>query len=1103
MFRLVKKINLTFFLVLFCASINAQNYDFKHYSIKDGMSQSVVNCVFQDKEGYIWFGTQNGLNRFDGYTFKKFISNPLDNKSITDNWIFDINETKNGNLLIATQNGLHIYNKKTDAFTRIEHKQKKSKVTHNAIYGIALSKTEGRIYLNTVDEVYVIDSIESANPKIRVFSTGFPSNKELSDKRFYICEDRNGTVWAASQYGLASVFPDSVNAKPRIYSVSDGLLSDNITMLFKENSGRIWIGSQNGLQMIKKDGTFKNIIDSVWAKSLAYDAQNKAMWLGTETNGLIRLTFKDKEIFSDIYESSSANPNSLSHNNIYSLWIDRTNNLWVGTLVGADKLDLKKKKFQLYQRNSTSNSIPLAGNVMAAIFENDDGNLWLGNWGTGLNIYNRKTGEITYYASQYTDSMHLSNDFVHSIFKDKNGNVWVGTRNGINIYNSETKSFSLLENLYKNADFPDFTNNRIYCIFQDNKDNIALGTASGFHLLNLKNGTSESFFAENSQLSSNLVYSAIQDSDGEYWIATTQGLDRYNPQTKKFSHYKNIPGNANSVADNFIVSLCQTKDKKIWIGTNSGLNRFDKKTAKFEFFSDFPSNIIYDIIEDHNGNLWLSSGYGLVEYNSEKKTFINFDTNDGLQSTEFNIKSAFIAKDGEMFFGGMNGFNSFYPDSLVQNSFLPSLIISKFMKENISGKEIINLYSTKEVVLTHEDYAFTIEFSALDFTNPEKNKFAYKMDGLSDRLIEYGNQHSVTFLNLPAGKYTFTVFGSNSDGIWNNLGASVTIEILPPWWKSKVAYGIYFLIIIFSIISFVRLRVKSLKLSKRLLEQKVEERTEMLKASNEEVLQQRNTLQEHHDLILAQNDEINDSLRYAQRIQNAVLPTDEIFANSFANSFVFYKPKEIVGGDFYWAKTFDNKIVVSVADCTGHGVPGGFVSMLCISLLNEVVGSGKKLDAGTILNKTRDKLKDALKQQGKSNESKDGMDISLCIIDKNKMQIEFAGANNDGFLCRNNEITEMKSDRMPIGIYNRESPFQTRIYDIKQNDKIYLFSDGFYDQFGGKQGRKYMKGNFKNLILKISELSFETQNIELQKELENWKDGYAQIDDITVLSFQV
>jgi ligand-binding sensor domain-containing protein/signal transduction histidine kinase len=840
------------YILLICGIIpvRSQQTSFKHYSVKDGLSQSEIKCIFQDSEGFIWFGTQNGLNKFNGYTFEKYFFNPNDSTSISSSWIYGITEDKSGNLWIATKRGLNRFDKKTGKFTVINHRIPGSVINDIFVYGITAH--DSLIYINTPPALSVLNLVTG---RLETYNNLYGYEGILYDIGYPIIYDRDGLIWIASTHGLSCFDPRNMQFRNFVHDADDvHSLSDNhITALYEDRAGNILVGTRNGLNIYnKKSGVFSrrfhdessdNTLSSNFIRSITQD-RTGALWIGTEEGGLNKMTYAvpgNPEHISH-FRSLANNPNYLSHDIVYSLYEDKSQNLWIGTIAGIDKMDLKKKKFRHYKKSEDPASVDLLDNVIASLFKDDDGKIWIGNWNKGLNIFDRKTREVKQYSSEFHGKMHIPENNVHVIFRDSQAKIWLGTRNGVFIFVRETGQFIPFQEYLGVRDSGYFNGNRVYCIIEDSGGSIWIGTGNGIFQLDpktkksriIQSGTRSPF-----TISSNLVYSLLEDRDGNIWIATSNGLDRYVPREGTIHHYLRQQGSVNTLCDNYTISLCEDFSGNIWIGTSTGVNRFSLSDSVFRCFTmidGLPSNIIYDIMEDNNHDLWFTTGNGLARYNQASQTIKAFALEEGVQGMEFNIKAVFKGEDGELFFGGMDGFISFFPDSLQDNDYNPPVKITSFEKENNGVRSTVSVYKN-EIRLTFRDYSFTIEFAALDYSDPLKNQYAYQLEPLSDKWINVGNRRFVHFTNLPPGKYIFRVKGTNSDGLWNDNPTSLGIYIAPPWWKSKYAILTYILLMLTAIFLFIRWRERSLVKEKHTLEMKVNERTE-------EIVRQKDKLDE-------------------------------------------------------------------------------------------------------------------------------------------------------------------------------------------------------------------------------------------------------------------
>lgn len=845
------------FLILCCAfiaDIYSKQLVFTNYSINEGLSQSVVNCVFQDSKGYIWMGTQNGLNRFDGEKFEIYRFDQSDYSSISNNWIYAISEDSEGDLWIGTKGGLHKYQRAEDNFVRINYQTGFTPDVSQHIYdNICLSN--GNILINTppLISVYIPETGDLVH-----FQSEMEYDGSVTDTNIPVLEDSEGNVWVGSTKGLSYFSFSSKEFIAYKFRNSAGteVSEVDVASLYMDKKDRLWVGTTIGLfQFNESLGIFEEAVFPL-SKGENWSLKNICVqviledWsdnliLGTEGNGMFVLSQNETAFFS-IHNYTTEN-SAIESNIVQDLLIDKSNNLWIGTLWGTTKVDLKKNNFKLYRNSNSPNSLNLLGNVIAGMYRNDDGILWVGNWGQGLNLVNLETNEVEHFSSQMTGKHYIPNDFVHEIVKDAKGNIWVGTRDGIFIYDKPNNRFIDWTKFFGNSDLPTFKNTRIYQIIQDRSQDYWIATSNGLYRVSLENSSVEVFkngLAAEHQLSANLVYSVLEDADGMIWIATISGLDLYNPATKTLKHLNKLE---NELSSDFIVSLCEDSQGRIWIGTNSYLNVYDKRDSSITYYSEkdgLPSNYIYEIVVDENQDLWFATGVGLSRFDEKTNSFQAFTLEDGLQSLEFNLRASATSPDGQLFFGGMNGFNSFYPDSIRRNPYVPNVVFTKLLETENGMTYEINPNRLQEVVLSHKVSAFTIGFAALEFTNPEKNNYAYKMEGVSDEWIDIGNRKFVPFFALPPGEYIFHVRGTNNDGIWSNNNASMKIIVLPPWWRSNYANLVYLVLLVVGVLGFIKLREQKLQRDNMLLEEKVLERT--------------NKIEEQNRIITSKNKELNE-----------------------------------------------------------------------------------------------------------------------------------------------------------------------------------------------------------------------------------------------------
>ncbi len=751
----------------------------------------------------------------------------------------------------------------------------------------------------------------------------------------------------------------------------------------------------------------------------------------------------------------------------------------------------------------------LSASQVRSIYTDKSGIVWIGTVEGGLNKWNVKSNKFEHYKNNPGNPNSISNNHVRSILEDSKGNFWVGTDGGgLNKFDRAKNSFKSYK--FKKNDLNSISHNRVWKVFEDSKNRLWIGTyGGGLNIFDSKTGTFKAIkhnAANETSLSSDLVTSILEDKKGNIWVGTFGGLNKLYSDGNKFMRYLVDPKDTNSISNNRIYCLFQDSENFLWIGTKGGLNKFDIETGIFKRFttdnSDIPNNVILGVLED-NENIWVSTNNGISRINKKTLRIKNFDMGDGLQSNEFLAGSSFKDKNGQMFFGGIDGFNAFYPKNIFDNPHIPPIVITNFKVSN-QELELDSSVSVKKVIyLKHTQNDISFEFVALDFIFPEKNKYKYKLDGYDKKWNNNLFLRNAKYTNLPPGEYTFRVQGSNNDEVWNIDGVSIKVIIKPAFWQTLAFKISSVVIILLGIYIFYLLRVRQIKQRNKELEIIVKQRTAEIRQQNEEIMTQRDEILEQKDKIDKHTQEITSSIKYAKRIQNAALPSSNLIERIIPEHFILFKPRDIVSGDFYWASKNDKYIVFSAADCTGHGVPGAFMSMLGISFLNKIVNQDNVVNSGEILNELRSHIVNALNQFGSGNETKDGMDMSLCVFDTERNIMQFSAAYNSIFYVSGNEISELKADRMPVAVYDNMDPFATGEINVKKGDIVYLFSDGYADQFSSNTGKKYMKKRFREFLLKISDKSMQEQENLLELEFETWRGEEQQVDDVVVFGVRL
>jgi len=1073
------------FPLIFIADIHAQVLNVDHFTIEDGLSQTSVSCLIQDSRGFLWIGTQDGLNKFDGYSFLNIKNEPSDTNTLSDNSINCIYEDSDKNLWIGTNAGLNKYNVYTEKFTHYLFDQDDlNSLREDEVYDVYQDKS-GYIWIKT----------ENYLSRLNLSSNKFRHYEHYNDvfnfvpviDKFSIFEDHKEQLWIGTKDGL-NYFDRKLEIFKRYrHNPKDNssLSSNNVNAVFEDSEHNLWIGTEDGLNKFNWESeTFKRYLSS--SNDLNYNIINDIyedndgnLWIATD-NGLNKFD-KKTETFT-VYNKFIYDNKVVLTNSFTDIIQDRTGIIWAGSLQGLIKIEDNVKKFKLY--NKAKDQTPLfLNNYVSSIFKKND-IVWIGTWGAGLYLFNPKTQKSINYN---TSNSNIVNDHVHKIFEDEKGGIWIGTQNGLCFYNTKTKQF---EEAGEAKVLSVFRNNRIFDILEFNN---FLWVATKFGLHKISKDSIYSYFHntnDSTSLGADLVYDILLDKHENIWAATEGGLNIIDLKQNEFRKYTRVKDNLSS--DEILCLYEDTVNNYMWLGTSWGLNRFNIENEEIKAYTTkdgLPNNLIYSILPDKHGNIWISTNKGISKFDPLAETFCNFSVSDGLQDLEFNHGAAFKSDDGEMFFGGIAGYNSFFPDSIIKSENTPNIEITSVEVSTEKATSKIAIGENKQIELSHKNNLIAIEFAALDFKDPEKNTYAYKLEGVEDGWINLGNRRYATFSNLSPGKYTFRVKGSNSDSVWNNEGTELKIIVVTPIWQTKFAYALYIILFAGFIFWVFQYRTRSLRKSNQELKEKEQIAKQIAKQKEE---------------LTIKNKSITDSIIYAKRIQEALMPTMELFKSILPGSFILYKPKDIVSGDFYWINQKEDKIFVAVVDCTGHGVPGAFMSIIGFELLRNITEEQGIEAPEEILRNLNDGVATTFSNTSEKVKIKDGMDIALCVIDKKKAEIEFSGAFRPLYMIRNNKIEEIRGDRFSVGLLDEGESDEVTNTKIKlqKNDIFYLFSDGYADQFGGPEGKKYKYRRFRHLLLTIHKLPLDQQLTYFDRSFEDWKGDLEQVDDVLIMGIR-
>jgi len=829
-----------------------QSLKFEHLGTAEGLSQINVLCVIQDSRGFMWIGTRDGLNRYDGYKFKIYNHSFQDNNTISNNQISDIVEDKDGNIWVATLSGLNKLERKTDRFVRYLHNnQNTNSISSNAINKLAFD-SYGNLWIGTQK-----GGLDCLNLKSNTFKHFVHSEfdlKSLSDNNVNaVFEDSKHNLWVGTSGGGLNLYNKKNNSfsKYRSGASPNTISGNNISCMFEDDRHRLWIGTQDaGFDLFDPvRGTFRRFMHSDKdPNSLSSDAiyainmdETGTLWVGTENGGVCLFDIA-RNRFSN-FQHDDIDHNSIDGNTVYGICRDKQNNMWLGAFSGGVNL-LKRstKSFAYYRHSSLANS--LSNDFVLDMYEDADKNLWVGTDGGGLDMFNAANGTVKHYKHQANNKNSLCGNYVIVVDKDSDGNFWLGTwADGFSIFNPKTGVFTNFK--HDPANPGSLSGNNIYALIHTRDKKTWIGTYNdGLNVYNKDTKTFKTFkFDANNpkSLSSDRVYSLLEDRNDNLWVGTYDGgLNLFDKSTETFTRFQHDE-NANSISNNSVPDLFEDHKGNIWVSTLAGLNVLDPKTRHFKIFTKkdgLPSDIIYAVREDNNGKIWISTNSGLSEYDPATNKFKNYTIEDGLQADEFKSHSAFVSKEGKLYFGGVNGFNAFTPDQILKPAGFSPLVITSFqifnkpltIAKNSTDPSPLkqDITDTREIKLSYDQSVISLEFAALDYTLANKKNYAYQLTGFDKEWNYVGNRNTATYTNLSPGTYTFKIKYQSNSGMWSPVTSGLTIIIVPPFWLTWWFIVLVVVLIIAAIYTLFKLRVRAINRQKDILEKLIRDRTKSL-----------------------------------------------------------------------------------------------------------------------------------------------------------------------------------------------------------------------------------------------------------------------------------
>lgn len=836
---------------------------FEHLNTEMGLSQSWVTAILEDRFGFMWFGTKDGLNRYDGYEFHYYTyeeKNPNSLSNVTINHLF---EGVEGDLWICTSNGLNILRRETDRVERI-------KLVPNLDILTALQDSRGRTWVGTAEGLYYLDL---RNDSIRLFEHSANDYRSISSNMvFCLYEDSRGNIWVGTDGGLNRFDPEKseFTKLPLAGTSLPGLSSDLIYAITEDDEGRLWIGSsRGGLDVIRLNhstdsGLLFEHVHSGSVMALSIDRNNN-LWIGKhETQGLAILDLKAfhagktsiREIKQQPYD-----PHGLSDNSIYTIYTDTRGDVWIGTYgKGINFFSNRVKKFHT-RMYASGDPNTISANAVNCFLE-EEKYLWIGTE-SGLNRIDKKTGNVKIFYSDDKQQGSIGSDAIYKIYLDSRNDLWIGTwAGGLNLYDRRTEQFKRY--LHDPADINSIRSNNVFDIIEGPEGNLWIATIGGG--LNIMDRKAQRFtyylqdFDDPNSLHDNYVNSLCLDAFGDLWVSTYNTLNQLNLQTRKFTWYHRQFYQEGAMQNADLEMIFEDSKRNLWLCTEAGLVAYDRRNNQFRSYTTtngLPSRNIKAIMEDRHGNLWISTNNGISKFVSGVSLptlprFVNYNIKDGISGNEFIKRSVYLNEEGLVYFGSNNGYTYFYPDSITASTYMPLLRITDLLlynrriypgsKDKILEKDILVTHSIR---VNHKQAVLGIHFAALEYLNPSKIDYRYKLEGFEEEWNEVGRQRMATYTNLNPGKYRFLVECTNSDGIWREQPEVLLIHVLTPWYKSKV-FLISLIVSVFALAYLLyQIRLANLRRQTRYLEAKVTERTERLTQANK-LLQEHQTELEVH-----------------------------------------------------------------------------------------------------------------------------------------------------------------------------------------------------------------------------------------------------------------
>ncbi len=1040
-------------LIFFSIAFNSfsQKYYFDTYGVEEGLNASKVYFLLQDRNDYLWLGTEGGISRFDGTGFKNFSPE----EGLADNGVYCIFEDHRGKIWFGhLGGGITIYD--GEKFEQIIFDSIEIKGDITSIRAVE----QDALWISTIGSG-ILKVLNYYGPPKSMEVKQYKGGEGLSDLAFNITITRDRGIYCITDVGIKKYNKES----DRFESFSiPGLTRYFLkTTMFEDSRGNLWFGTHNGglYKYDKSSDTMiiydkHDVVTHNWISCINEDSERN-VWIGTFGGGIT--------VFNNNGTKNYNTSNGLNNNEIKCIITDHEGNILIGTQTQGMSI------FKGEQFVTIDSEDGLVNSNVWAIQQDRNGKYWFGT-NKGIAVYDPDgSGEERFVF--YNRENSTIPDKIRFLKKDRDNNIWIGTDGGgVLEYRAQEERF--IYNTYLNKNL--YRDQIVKALELDKNNHLWIGTNDGLAFWDpIKEEGAR--FSQIDGLAGNGITALYADKKGNVWIGSERrnGLTCYNIDKEEFS----IIDLGIEIAP---TSITEDINGKIWLGTTRGVYAWDGDSVVVHLTTEkdgLLTNFINLLVVDENNNLFIGTNKGLNKYDQEKNKVYTYTRKSGFVGIESRDNAVFKDNLGNIWFGTANGVTKMDPKKVRTQQVEPLTHIAG-MQVNFKSMEMI-----PGLRLNHKENQIIFNYYSICLTDPEAVEYEVMLEGYHDDW-QKTNQTQYIYSALGPNKYNFKVRASNSYGEYNKQPVSYRFNIMSPiyqrWWFILIT----FLTIVGLIFVYIKIRERALRRENRILEEKVALRTKQVVQKSKELEQK--------------NKDITDSIRYAKRIQSAILPPED----SIASSFILFKPKDIVSGDFYWLTVDGSKQFIAAVDCTGHGVPGAFMSIIGHNSLNKIVKEYGLKEPATILDHLNDEVVNTLQQQADDGEVKDGMDLALLVYDMETHELEYAGAYNPLYLIRNNELNEIKGDRFSIGRSSSESAqkFTNHKLKIQTGDTTYIFSDGYADQFGGPKGKKFMIKALKEILIRIQHLEMEKQKLYLDETIENWKGKEEQIDDILIIGIR-